>query len=326
MQPRITLILFVYNQIAFVREAALSCLAQVGEPIEILLSDDASSDGSFEVLVELAQAYSGPHQVRVRRNPVNLGIGGHYNQVISEARGELLITAAGDDISLPHRVQRLAQAWDQSGQKVDLIASHVRDMDAAGVDHGVIEVSDLAAWSRPEHWTRKRPYVIGASHAFTKRVHDEFGPFRPGLLYEDQVMAFRAACRGGGLTVNEPLLRYRRGGLSAHQAVTRLQPRYVDVQRAKFTQQKILFEQIRQDMLGAGLSGLWQGKVARYLSRSELMLLLMDDRQARRWRMALAHGRETGWLWLARQWLFFYLRHRLKLGQAGAGDKRARAD
>jgi glycosyltransferase involved in cell wall biosynthesis len=314
MLPRITLILFVYNQIAFVREAALSCLEQACEPIEILFSDDASSDGSHAVLEELAQAYTGPHQVRVRRSPVNLGIGEHYNQVIAEARGQLLITAAGDDIALPQRVKRLAQAWDQSGQTVDLIASHLLDMDADGTDHGVIRVSDLSAWSRPEHWTRKRPHVIGASHAFTKRLHAAFGPFRPGLKYEDQVMAFRASCLGGGLTVTEPLLRYRRGGVSAHQTVNRMHPRYEEVQRAKYTQQRILFEQIHQDMQVAGCAVLWRGKVARYFSRSEVMLLLMDDSQARRWTMALRRGRETGWMWLTRQWLVFYTRHHLKLG------------
>jgi hypothetical protein len=45
-----------------------------------------------------------------------------------------------------------------------------------------------------------------------------------------------------------------------------------------------------------------------------VMLLLMDDSQARRWTMALRRGRETGWMWLTRQWLVFYTRHHLKLG------------
>ena len=131
--PRITLILLAYNQQATARAAAESCLAQQCEPMEVVLSDDASTDATFAELQAAADAYRGSHQVRVRRSPVNLGIGAHYNALLRETSGELLVTAAGDDISLPQRVQRLAAAWDATGQRADLIASHFTDMDADGV-------------------------------------------------------------------------------------------------------------------------------------------------------------------------------------------------
>ena len=110
--PRISLVLLACNQEATAGAAAESCLAQLGEPLEIVLSDDASNDRTFERLQAAAAAYRGPHRVRARRNPVNLGIGGHYNELIAQTSGELIVTAAGDDLSVPHRVQRLAQAWD----------------------------------------------------------------------------------------------------------------------------------------------------------------------------------------------------------------------
>ena len=130
--PRISLLLLACNQQATARAAALSCLAQVGEPLEIVLSDDASSDATFAELQAAARHYSGPHQVRVRRNPANLGIGAHYNRLLAETSGALLVTAAGDDFSVPQRVQCLAAAWDESGQRADLIASHFIDMAADG--------------------------------------------------------------------------------------------------------------------------------------------------------------------------------------------------
>jgi len=130
--PTTSMILLACNQQATARAAAESCLAQVGEPIEIVLSDDASSDDTFLELQAAAAAYRGPHRVRARRNPTNLGIGAHYNQLLAETSGELLVTAAGDDLSLPHRVQRLRGAWEASGRRLDLIASHFIDMAPCG--------------------------------------------------------------------------------------------------------------------------------------------------------------------------------------------------
>ncbi len=113
-QPGISLLLLACNQQSTARAAALSCsLAQDCEPLEIVLSDDASTDATFAELQAAAADYRGPHRVRTRRNEVNLGIGAHYNRLIAETRGALLVTAAGDDISLPQRVQR----WPRPGTR-----------------------------------------------------------------------------------------------------------------------------------------------------------------------------------------------------------------
>jgi glycosyltransferase involved in cell wall biosynthesis len=143
MAPRITLVLLCYNQRHCIQHAVQSCFAQVGEPIEILLSDDASTDGGFELMQSMAALYRGPHTVRLRRNERNLGIGEHYNRAIADSTGQLLVTAAGDDISLPQRVQALAAAWDASAQTADLVASHAIDMTQDGQDVGLIRVAPI---------------------------------------------------------------------------------------------------------------------------------------------------------------------------------------
>ena len=121
--PRISLVLLACNQEAWAADAAASVLAQACEPLEIVLSDDASTDGTFAVLAKAAGEYRGPHRVRARRNERNLGIGAHWNRLVAETSGALLVCAAGDDLSLPHRVARLAAAWDASGGTLDLVAS-----------------------------------------------------------------------------------------------------------------------------------------------------------------------------------------------------------
>lgn len=219
--PRVSLLVLTYQQRALLDQAVACAFAQEGPPIEIVLSDDGSTDGSFERLTDLAAAYRGPHRVIVRPRSANLGIARHYNALMRFASGELLVTAAGDDASTPDRVRRLVDAWDAHGRRADLIASHLVDMDAAGGLHEVLRVDDLARWRGLDDWAAKRPYVVGASHAFTRRMMERFGPLIDGLVYEDQAMVFRALAMGGAITVDAPLVHYRRGGASG-------KPRFAD--------------------------------------------------------------------------------------------------
>ena len=212
--PKVSLLVLTYQQRALLDGAVASAFAQDCEPIEIVLSDDGSSDGSHERLVELAAAYRGPHRVVVRPRGPNLGIAGHYNALHDFASGELFVTAAGDDASTPDRVRRLVDAWNANGRQADLIASHLIDMDAAGRLHDTIRVDDLAAWPGIDAWIAKRPYIVGASHAYTRRMMNRFGPMDRAIAYEDQIMVFRAIAGGGAITVDAPLVHYRRGGTS----------------------------------------------------------------------------------------------------------------
>ena len=233
--PRVSVALLAYNQASMVRRAAQSCLAQTGAPLEIVLSDDASTDDTFAVLQEVAAAYRGPHRVIARRNERNVGIGEHYNILMKACSGELIVTAAGDDFSLPERVQSLVSAWEATGRKADLVASHVVDLDHDGNLHDVIRVDDLAPYRGVDDWARKRPYIIGAGHAFTRRMMERFGPLLPGVFYEDQIMVFRAIVSGGAVTVDAPLVHYRRGGTSRRPVFKSHEhmQRWTDTQRSR---------------------------------------------------------------------------------------------
>lgn len=272
--PRTSLILLACNQAATVRAAAESCLAQQGEALEIVLSDDASSDDTYAVLCEVAQAYRGPHRVRARRNPVNLGIGAHYNRLIEETRGALIVTAAGDDISLPHRVERIVAAWRASGERAELIASDCISMAPDGTLGERIVNDDLAKFD-VERWCARRPFTVGATHAFTRRMMERFGPFVPDLWYEDIVMGLRAIMSGGALTVAEPLVHYRSGG-SSRPAL----PASGDelVAKARRQNRRVLaeIEQHTLDARGAGFEAQVAAALAPTLAKERCLASMID--------------------------------------------------
>jgi hypothetical protein len=294
-RPRISLILLACNQHATVRAAAESCLAQIGEPLEIVLSDDASSDGTFAELQAVATAYHGPHRVRARRNATNLGIGAHYNQLMKETSGALLVTAAGDDLSLPQRVQRLAAAWDASQERLDLIASHFTDMAPDGSLGAHVVTDDLARLTL-EGWCMKRPYTVGATHAFTRRMMERFGPFIDGVWYEDPVMALRAITTGGAITLPEPLVHYRRGGTSRWPRTHRGEQLVGWVR----TQNRRVLAEIAQHTRDARLMGVETAVAAALaptLARETYLAAMLDaPSDAERWRACRSAGAlPMGW-------------------------------
>jgi glycosyltransferase involved in cell wall biosynthesis len=58
-RPLVTFALFTYNRERYIREAVEGAFSQTYSPLEIILSDDCSSDSTFEIIREMAGAYVG---------------------------------------------------------------------------------------------------------------------------------------------------------------------------------------------------------------------------------------------------------------------------
>jgi glycosyltransferase involved in cell wall biosynthesis len=101
--PLITIGLATFNAKDTAARALQSALAQTWRPLEIVIVDDASIDGTVAILKEIAARHS---NVRILCNYRNGGIAAVRNQMIEEARGELLTFFDDDDVSVPERVER----------------------------------------------------------------------------------------------------------------------------------------------------------------------------------------------------------------------------
>ena len=105
-----TIAMLSFRDRAWVDEALDSVLAQT-VPCQLLISNDASGDGTFQRLRERLQDYVGPHRIDLLvEQPRNMGVVGHCNAVLPHASGEIVVMMAGDDVSAPDRVERLLHA------------------------------------------------------------------------------------------------------------------------------------------------------------------------------------------------------------------------
>jgi glycosyltransferase involved in cell wall biosynthesis len=97
-QSGISTILPNYNHGQYVRRAIEAILQQDHPPVEIIVVDDGSTDGSLSIIDELA---STSPLLRVFRNPTNEGVVSAQTRALAAARGAYVHFAAADDIVLP---------------------------------------------------------------------------------------------------------------------------------------------------------------------------------------------------------------------------------
>ena len=202
----ITLVVLGFNQEKSIGLAIESALRQDYENLEVLLSDDCSSDATFDIMQAAASRYRGPHRLSLNRNPENLGIAGHINTVVSLGSHELIVLNAGDDISTPQRVSVLAKAFEQTFPRPLLIHS-----DATAVLRGEsvedLRPMKLSKLSEGRIATVKN-YYLGCTGAISKDLHRVYGPLSvPGVI-EDVAEGFRAAILGRLHYVPQALVLY----------------------------------------------------------------------------------------------------------------------
>lgn len=218
-KPLVTFALIAYNQEHYVSEAIVAAFAQTYTPLEIVLSDDCSSDSTFEIMQRAVAEYKGPHRIVLNRNPSNLNIGGHVNAVAALVTGELIVLAAGDDVSMPHRTARLVERWISLGERTVVLCSDFEAMDMASRPVDLLGESLYRGEYRIQHMARGDLRVLGATSAVTKDVFTSFPPMDSSVRHEDRVLPFRALLLGGQIVlINEKLIRYRvDGGVSRNR-------------------------------------------------------------------------------------------------------------
>jgi len=208
-RPLLSFIVYAYQQEKFVVEAVQAAFAQTYSPLEVILSDDASQDGTFAVMGALAAGYKGPHSIVLRQSTENLGTRRHLSEVFRIAKGELFVLAAGDDVSVPERATRTWEAFSASAGRARSIMSDFHGIDESGKDlAGSYQPSCPATY---DNFIKDRFSAFGATQSVHRSVWDVFGPMAFGY-HEDQVLLHRALLLGEVAYIPEKLVRRRRHG------------------------------------------------------------------------------------------------------------------
>lgn len=106
----VTIAIPVYNAEKHIRETMDSVLEQTFSDIEFLICDDCGYDQSIDIIRELQHSHPRGKDIRIVRQPQNMGIGNARNRLIDEAQGRYLFFMDADDFIIPTTISRMVQA------------------------------------------------------------------------------------------------------------------------------------------------------------------------------------------------------------------------
>ncbi|SHF76899.1 glycosyltransferase family 2 protein [Geodermatophilus nigrescens] len=127
-EPLVSVLVPTYNGERFLAEALASALGQTHRRLEVLVGDDASTDGTAELLAGVAEA---DPRVRVIRHGRNVGAFENPVRLLEAARGEYVKYLLHDDVLAPDCVETLV-AGMQAAPDVSLAFSHRTRIDEDG--------------------------------------------------------------------------------------------------------------------------------------------------------------------------------------------------
>ncbi len=126
--PRLSIGLPVYNGEGYIGEAFEALLGQTYEDFELIVSDNASTDGTSEICLRYARQ---DQRIRYIRQEHNIGLMPNHTFLIQQARGELFKSAAHDDLYARDLLERCVQALDEDPDAV-LAHAWTAVIDSAG--------------------------------------------------------------------------------------------------------------------------------------------------------------------------------------------------
>ena len=125
-RPLVSVIIPVYNGERYLAEAIESALAQTYRPIEVIVLDDGSTDGSGDV----AKRFTSP--VRYYFQP-NAGLGAARNKGISLALGSVFAFLDADDVWLEDKLTRQMAVLDDNPE-LDMVFGYAKQFNSPELD------------------------------------------------------------------------------------------------------------------------------------------------------------------------------------------------
>ena len=144
-KPLVSVMIGVFNGAPYLAEAIASVFAQSYRPLELIVIDDGSTDGSGDVARRFGDSLIYVYQE-------NAGNGAARNRAVELASGELFAFLDADDRFVPDKLDRQWAALD-ADEELDLVFGHVREFVSPELTHEqratIRPPTQLAPWTAP---------------------------------------------------------------------------------------------------------------------------------------------------------------------------------
>jgi glycosyltransferase involved in cell wall biosynthesis len=204
MNPKVSVIVSTYNGERYVKETIASLLAQTFVDLELIVSDDGSTDRTNAILRSFKDK-----RLIVVESDQNRGIAESQNRAISLARGEYIALQDHDDLSLPDRLGHQL-AFLEGHRGISLVGSGCIVIDEEGMPTGewTVPVSDIdLKWSLLIH----NPF-LHTSLMIKRQALEGLAGYSRDVSFsyaEDYEFLSRFAMTYAVANIPEPLVKWR---------------------------------------------------------------------------------------------------------------------
>lgn len=215
MQTKVSFIVPARNKAQYVAETVKTVLAQTYSPMEIILSDQGSTDDTFAIMKQLADEYKGPNTVRVVQCPDTefkgmAGLNRHLNWLHEEViTGDLVIMCSADDMNHPDRVKFTVEAFETHNPSY--IGTCVQYLNADMSFNGEITARSGEQVDGFIDPLENINGMVGssASSAWARDLYKKYGPLE-GVESQDITLPFFGSIERGLYYIATPLHAYVR--------------------------------------------------------------------------------------------------------------------
>ncbi len=200
--PLISIGMPIYNAGRYLRPAVLSIIRQTFTRWELIIIDDASTDGALDSIQDLDDS-----RIKIIKGSDNRGLASRLNEAVGLARGTFFARMDQDDISHPERLARqLALLGSQPD--VDVVGTRCVLIDAEDRVSGVLEFPEFHDDVCRRPWRgilMPHPTWMGKTGWFRSNPYRSPGPY----FCEDQELLLRTHRSSRFAVLAEALLAYR---------------------------------------------------------------------------------------------------------------------
>lgn len=202
-RPTVSVCVTTYNQKGFIETCLRSILdQQVDADVEVLVGDDASTDGTSEVIQALVREY-GARLIHLRRSP-NMGPCGNMFDLVERAEGDFIARVDGDDFWLPGKLARQLQYLDEHAD-CSMVCTNAITVAEDGRRTGRFnDVGDVRV--RLPYLLRRGNFINNSSLLFRKSEKYAWVGAEEQIDYQLHLLLARSGWFGH---IGEPLAAYR---------------------------------------------------------------------------------------------------------------------
>lgn len=209
--PLVSFCILSYNQEKYIAEALESVIHQKYDNLEIIISDDCSTDGTYKAILNVVAKYQDKYKIILNRNEHNMGLISHFNYILENmVHSDYILLMGGDDVSTADRTQKTVDYFLSDSEIGGVVFSYkIIDSEGKFIKNAAVKKDRLYSLQSAQ-WFSSSSFVIGGlALAFRKSCYDLFGPLRD-CHTEDSTMRFRIILISKFLYSRSVCMSYRR--------------------------------------------------------------------------------------------------------------------